>query len=116
GARTPPTLAFAGLFGVGISAALALMTGRAEDNFVPGLLINLVSLIVVVTSIIVRWPVIGVIVGVLSGDGMAWRRQRARRHVLTLATWLWAGFFALRLLVQAPMYFAGETQWLAATK
>lgn len=114
--RTPASLAFAGLFGVGVSAVLAMLTGRSEDNFLPGLLINVVSVVVLVTSIVIRWPFIGVIVGLLANEGTAWRDSLQKRRVLVLATWLWVGLFSARLLVQAPLYFSGQTEWLAATK
>jgi hypothetical protein len=113
--KTPATQAFAGLAGVGISAVLALMTGRAEDNFVPGLIINVVSVLVLLISIAVRWPLIGVIVGLLANDSH-WRQDANKRRVLYIATWLWVGLFSARLLVQAPLYFSSNTEWLAATK
>lgn len=113
--KTPATQAFAGLAGVGISAVLALMTGRAEDNFVPGLIINVVSVLVLLVSIAVRWPLIGVIVGLLANDPH-WRQDANKRRVLYIATWLWVGLFSARLLVQAPLYFSSNTEWLAATK
>jgi hypothetical protein len=92
------------------------MTGKAEDNFVPGLIINVVSVLVLLTSIAVRWPLIGVIVGLLTNELTEWREDRLKRRVLTVATWLWVGLFSARLLVQAPLYFAGQTEALAATK
>ena len=36
--------------------------------------------------------------------------------MLTLVTWLWAGFFALRLGVQVPLYFANLPEWQAVSK
>ncbi|MHC5796108.1 DUF3159 domain-containing protein [Lacisediminihabitans sp. FW035] len=114
--RTPLTQAFAGIVGIAISAVLALVTGRAENNFVPGILINIGSLVVLLVSIAVRWPLIGVVVGFLTNEGTAWKRDRAKRRVLFLATWLWAALFALRLAVEVPLYFAKETEWLAGTK
>lgn len=114
--RTPPALAFAGLFGVAFSAVLALLTGKPEDNFVPGLVINAGSVLVLLVSIAVRWPLIGIIVGALVGDFTGWRRIKSQRVVLTVATWMWAGMFGLRLAVQAPLYFSGATEVLAGTK
>ena len=114
--RTPLTQAFAGIAGIAISAVLALVTGRAENNFVPGILINIASLMVLLVSVAVRWPLIGVVVGFLTNEGTAWKKNRAKRRVLYLATWLWAGLFALRLVVEVPLYFAKATEWLAATK
>ena len=115
-ARTTMTSAIAGLIGIAISAAFALMTGRAADNFVPGLIVNVGSLVVLLVSLAVRWPLIGLIVGVLTGGGVEWRRDNAKRRMLTLVTWLWAGFFALRLGVQVPLYFANLPEWQAVSK
>ncbi|MES2094749.1 MAG: DUF3159 domain-containing protein [Actinomycetota bacterium] len=114
--RTPLTQALAGVLGIAISAVLALVTGRAENNFLPGIVINGVSLAVLLVSIAVRWPLIGVVVGFLTNDGTEWKRDRAKSRVLLFATWLWAGLFALRLAVELPLYFAKETAWLAGTK
>lgn len=114
--RTSASLAFAGLLGVGISAVLAMLTGRTEDNFLPGLIINVVSVVVLLTSIAIRWPFIGIIVGFLANEGTAWRQHAQKRRVLVMATWLWVGLFSARLLVQAPLYLSGQTEWLAATK
>jgi hypothetical protein len=115
-ARTTMTSAIAGLIGIAISAAFALMTGRAADNFVPGLLVNVGSLVVLLASLAVRWPLIGLIVGLLTGEGVDWRRDSAKRRVLYVVTWLWAGLFSLRLAVQVPLYFANVPEWQAAAK
>lgn len=114
--KSPVMTAVAGVLGIAVSAALALLTGRAEDNFVPGFVINAISVTVLLVSLAVRWPLIGVIVGLLTGEGAAWREDRAKRRVLTVATVLWVGMFALRLAVQVPLYFSGATEWLAGTK
>jgi hypothetical protein len=115
-ARTTMTSAIAGLIGIAISAAFALMTGRAADNFVPGLLVNVGSLVVLLVSLAVRWPLIGLIVGLLTGEGVDWRRDSAKRRVLYVVTWLWAALFSLRLAVQVPLYFANVPEWQAAAK
>ena len=114
--KTPLTQAFAGVFGVVLSAGLALFTGRAEDNFVLGLIINVASVVVLLVSLVIRWPLIGLIAGVLTNELTEWRKDKAKRRVLTVATWLWVGVFSLRLAVQAPLYFAGQTELLAAMK
>jgi hypothetical protein len=114
--RSPVMPAVTGLLGVAISAALALFTGRAEDNFLPGLIINGVSVVVLLVSIAVRWPLIGVIVGLLTGDATGWRSDRAKFRVVLVATWCWVGLFALRLGVQAPLYFAGQVAALGSMK
>jgi uncharacterized membrane protein len=65
--------------------------------------------------LLVRRPLIGVIVGLLTGDTQ-WRSDAAKRAVLTVVTWLWVALFAMRLGVQVPLYLAEQAGALAATK
>jgi len=113
--RQPVLSAIAGALGIAISAGLALLTGRAEDNFVPGLVINAVLVVVMLTSIAIRRPFIGVLVGLLVGDP-GWRSDRAKYKVALIATVLWALLPALRLIVELPLYLASATDALAIAK
>jgi hypothetical protein len=114
--RSPWTPAVAGIVGIGLSAGLALLTGRAEDNFVPGFIINAVFLVGLIVSLAVRWPIIGVIASLITGEGSGWRTDRAKFRVAVIATLLWCGLFAVRLGVELPLYFTGQTQALAGLK
>lgn len=114
--RGPIPQAVAGLLGIALSAVLALISGRAVDNFLPGIIINSVSILVLLVSLAARWPLIGVIVGLLTSEGGAWRDDRAKRRVLTLATWLWVLLFAIRLAVEVPLFVAGEAALLGGLK
>lgn len=114
--RQPWTSAVAGVVGIGLSAGLALITGRSEDNFVLGFLINAVFLVALLTSIAVRWPLVGVIASLITGEGSGWRGDKARFRVALIASVLWAGLFALRLGVELPLYFAGNVAALATLK
>jgi hypothetical protein len=101
---------------LGVSAGLALLTGRAEDNFVVGFVINAVFLVALVLSLVVRRPLVGVIASLLTGDGASWRGDRARLRVAVIGTFLWCGLFALRLAVELPLYFLGNAAGLATAK
>lgn len=114
--RTPLTQALAGVFGIVLSAFLAVVSRSAEGNFIPGIFINISSLIVLLGSIAIRWPLIGVVVGFLTNEGTAWRRDVAKRRVLFLATWLWAALFALRLAVEVPLFLAKQVELLGVAK
>ena len=114
--RTPWTSALAGVIGLALSAGLALITGRAEDNFVLGFFINGAFLLALLVSLAVRWPLIGVIVSLIRSEGSAWREDRAKFRVALIATVLWCGLFALRLGVELPLYFAGNAAALATLK
>ncbi|MFN4000807.1 DUF3159 domain-containing protein [Microcella sp.] len=113
--RSPIVPAVVGLVGIALSAGLALWTGRAEENFLLGFIINGVWLVALLVSLAVRRPLIGVITALLTGDH-AWRADAAKRSVLTITTWLWVGLFTLRLGVQVPLYLAEQAAALAATK
>jgi hypothetical protein len=114
--RQPWTSAVAGVLGIGLSAGLALLTGRTEDNFVFGFIVNGVFLVALLVSLAVRWPLIGVIASLITGEGTSWRQDRAKVKVAIIATVLWCGLFAVRLGVELPLYFAGNTQALATLK
>jgi hypothetical protein len=114
--RQPLRSALTGILVAAVTAALALITGRSEDSFVPGIIINAVSLLVLLATLIARWPLVGLIVGAISGDLGGWRSDPPKRRVLTVTTWFWVGLFALRLGVEVPLYLAGETAWLAVAK
>jgi hypothetical protein len=104
GARSSLSSTIAGGVLLAISAVLVLITGRAVTNFLPGIGINAVGLVVMLVSIIVRWPLVGLVVGLLFGDATGWRNDAAKRRILTIATWLWVGMFAVRLALELPLY------------
>jgi hypothetical protein len=108
--------AIAGLIGVGVSAGLALFTGRAEDNFLVGIVINAVCLVILLISLIARRPLIGIIAGLLVGDPGGYRTDKAKFRVVLVATWCWVGLFAARLGFELPLYFAGQTELLGSVK
>jgi uncharacterized protein DUF3159 len=117
--KTPVTQALAGLIGVGISAILALITGRGEDNFLLGIWTNAAYAAGILISMLVRWPIIGVAAGYLMGDGVAWRGDKRKFRVMQALTFFWFLLFAARLLVQVPLYLAhtdAATSALALTK
>lgn len=110
--RTPVTQAFSGVIGIVVGVAWAWWSGRAQDFFAGGLLANVGYLLAMVVSIAVRWPAVGVVVGLLRGEDSAWRTDPERAHErrrFVWATWVMAGVFALRLAVQVPLYLAGES-------
>ncbi len=110
------TQAVGGLIGIAISAVLALLTGKAEDFYLPGFWTNGAYGAVLLVSALVGWPLIGLAVGFLMGEGIAWRNDPSKRRVMTILTLCWTGLFVLRLAVQLPLYFAGNVEWLGATK
>lgn len=111
--RRPLTQALAGIVGVGISAWFANTTGKAEDFYLPGFITNAAYIAVMVTSIVLRWPIAGLLFGFIRNEGLEWRKDPARLRAYRLGTWVIIVVLALRLVVQVPLYLMG-TEGLTA--
>jgi hypothetical protein len=107
------------LFGIGLGAFFAWRAARGGGDageqalayFLPGLLYNLGYAVVMVLTIAIRWPLVGFLVGSVTGDPTAWH---ADRHVVRLCsrlTWLLALPCLVRVVVQGPIYLAGRNGW-----
>lgn len=114
--KSPPSAAIGGLVAAAAAAALALWTGRGEDNFVPGLLTNAAYGTAMLVSALVGWSLIGLAVGFLMGEGTAWRKDRRKRRAFLWLGIAWAALFYARLAVQLPLYLAGEVTALGTLK
>ncbi|MGY1653277.1 DUF3159 domain-containing protein [Geodermatophilus sp. SYSU D01119] len=53
--------AFSGLFGVAVAVAIAAASGQARNYFVPGIIRNAVIGVVLLGSVPLRWPLVGVL-------------------------------------------------------
>ena len=108
-AREPLTQAISGVVGIGIGAWIASRTGNASDVFVPSILKNTASAAALVVSVLVRWPLVGLIVGPVTGEMLAWRQDPARYAAYRLVTWIWVAMFLVRLAFQVPLWLADQT-------
>jgi hypothetical protein len=116
GARSNLSSAVTGAVLLAITAVLTLITGRAVNNFVPGILINAAGFVAMLVSILVRWPLVGLVVGLLFGDVEGWRKDAVKRRILTIATWFWVALFAIRLAIEVPLYFADNVTALGIVR
>ena len=115
--RKPLSQAIGGLIGIGIASFLAFRDGGSgRDYFLTGFATNLIYLVPLAISVIVRWPLIGVLAGFLLSEKTAWRKDKYQMRVFTAATLLWVGIFSARLLVQWPLYLADNLGALATAR
>ena len=114
--KQPVSAALGGLIATVAAAVLALLTGRAEDNFVWGFFTNGLYGAAFLVSALVGWPLIGLAVGFLMQEGTAWRADKRKRRVFFWLSIAWAGLFAARLIVQLPLYFSGDVTALGTLK
>jgi Protein of unknown function (DUF3159) len=105
-----------GFVGVLISAWVANRTGNAEDVYLPGLLMNLGYGALYLITVLIRWPLFGVLYGVITQTGTAWRKDPAMLKGFSRATMVFVGLFAIRLIVQVPLYLTESLNALGIAK
>ncbi|GAA5055343.1 DUF3159 domain-containing protein [Nocardia callitridis] len=114
--RSPVQPAISGFIGVGVCALIAYRMGEAKGFFLFGIYTSLVYAGVFVVSMVVRWPLVGVIWGALNGHGTSWRADRPVVRLYDLATSAWVVVFGARYLVQSQLYDSDHTGWLAVAR
>lgn len=102
-----PRAVLLGLLGVALAAGVALWTGRAVDFFLVQMVGNAASALAWAVSIVVRWPLLGLVVGVALGQRARWRRDPDLLRGYQRASWVWVAQYLVRLVVLVPLYLAG---------
>jgi hypothetical protein len=114
--RKTLTQAIVGALAIALAAFLALREGgQAADYFVPGFITNASYGTVMLLSVLIGRPIMGYIAQLLFGI-KDWRQEKRTYRRLRLVTLIWVGFFAARLSVQLPLYFAGLVEALALSR
>lgn len=108
--------AISGLFGVGLAAFIAYRTGEARGFHLPSLIYSTVLGLAFLVSVLVRWPLVGVVWHGINGQGQAWRSDSRLLRAYTFATLLWTVVFAARVVVQGWLYNADEETWLGVAR
>lgn len=114
--RDPLGQAAAGFVGLAFSAWWASRNQNPGDIYVPGMLTNLAYGTAFFVSILVRWPLLGIAMGLLTREGTAWRKDPVLRRTYAAASWIWVLLYFGKVAVQAPMYFAGAVELQGITK
>jgi hypothetical protein len=117
--RTTTQFVLNSLVGIGIGALFAWRAARgggdANDQalayFLPGILYNAAYSVLMVFTILIRWPIVGFMVGGVTGDPTGWREDRAVVRLCSRLTWLLVLPCVVRVAVQAPVYLAGRKGW-----
>lgn len=92
-----------------LAAFIALKTGRAANFFLLQLLSNAASALAWAASIVIRWPLLGVVVGTLLGQKTRWRKDPALLRAYSRASWVWVlGQYTVRVVVYGTLWFSGQ--------
>jgi hypothetical protein len=105
------------LFGIGIGWLFVTISARnggsADDQalayFLPGIIYNAGYTVLLSLTCLVGWPLVGFMVGSVTGDPTAWHRDRQIVRLCTTLTWLLVVPCLVRVVVQAPIWFAGRS-------
>ncbi len=108
-----PVRVVGALLVVAVAAFVAYATGSAVAYFWPLVLANFASALAFAFSILIRWPLLGVIVGPIVGTGMRWRQDPDLLRAYSRASWLWVLLNIIRGVVQIPL-IQGEDLWALA--
>jgi hypothetical protein len=115
--RRPVTQLLGSLVAIGIAIALTLRPGgQAQDFYLKDFWINGAYGAALLFSILIRFPLVGVLVGFLTNQGLNWRKEPRKVRYFDLVTLLWVGLFATRLAVELPLYFSGNVVILGFVK
>jgi hypothetical protein len=104
------------LVGIGIGAFFAWRSARGGGDaneqalayFLPGLVYNGAYAVLMVFSTVVRWPVVGFMVGSVAGDPTEWHRDPQVVRLCRNLTLMLALPCMVRVAVQLPLYLAGK--------
>lgn len=114
--------AISGLLGVGVAALIAGATGEARNFFLPQLWSTALFTVACFGSILLRWPLIGLIAEflfpttALRDDPKAWRRTRRFLRTYTWLTVLWGAVYLARMLVQGWFYLQDQVELLGTAR
>jgi hypothetical protein len=110
------------LVGIGIGwffVHLAASRGGSADDqalayFLPGLLYNTGYAVVMGMTCVTGWPLVGFMIGSVTGDPTAWHGNRQVVRLCTRLTWLLVLPCAVRAVVQGPIWLAGHSGSMSA--
>lgn len=110
------------LFGIAIAWVFVRFAGRAgasEDEqalafFLPGILWSSVYSILIAASCLTRWPLVGFMLGGVTGDPTAWHDDRQIVRLCSRLTWVLGLPGMVGVALQGPVWLAGWSGTIAA--
>ncbi len=113
------------LFGIAIAAVFAIRAAGKEGAtaeeigrafFTPGLIYNAGYSVVIILTILIGWPIVGFMVGGVTGEPTAWHQDKALVKLCSRLTWLLVLPCLIRLAVQFPLWLNYEVGLLGTAK
>ncbi|GIZ99077.1 membrane protein [Tsukamurella sp. TY48] len=122
--RTSIQPAISGFFGVAVCVAIALLVGGSgRGYYLYGIVMQAVFAVVFAVSIVVRWPLVGVLWHLFDerskqavDGGHDWRADRRQYRGFVWLTVLWIAMFTVRFVVQLVLYLNDDVNWLGVAR
>ena len=116
--------AISGLVSVGICLIWVWTSRQPLNYYIPGFITNAVYSVLLAISLIVRVPALGLVIESIrkmpTENFGAWLHEwldyKPLKRAYMYVTGLWIGVFALRLILQVPLYLAKRFVWLGAVR
>jgi hypothetical protein len=105
--------AFAGMGSVALAIALALLLGRSEGFFIPGIVNGGITIALALVSLLIRKPMVAWTSYLARRWPLDWYWHTQVRPAYTEVTLLWTLFFVLRLWWQVALLQGHNTSQLA---
>jgi hypothetical protein len=121
--RSTPQFVLNAIFGIGIGWVFVRIAasrgGDADDQalayFLPGILYNAGYSAVFLFTCLIGWPLVGFMVGSVTGDPTAWHQDKQVVRLCTKLTLLLALPCILRVVAQAPIWLAAHADTISAS-
>ena len=114
--RESPGAAVAGLVVAALCATVAALVGEARAFFLPTMVLPILFATAYAVSLAVRRPLMGLIVGPLSGGPRGWREHQSLRRLYTASTVVGMGLAGVNLAVRIVFYIADQPAALAVVQ
>jgi intracellular septation protein A len=98
---------------VAVSGLIATATGHEADFYLMQVLRSLLLAAILLASLAVGRPLVGVIVGPVIG-GPSWRQDPILRRAYWQCTAIWAGIALARTMLKVPLYVSNSVVGLGA--
>ena len=116
--------AISGLVSIAICLIWVWTSHQARDYYMMGFITNAVYGVLLAISLIVRVPALGLVIESIrkmpTENFGAWLHEwldyRPLKRAYMYVTGLWIGVFALRLVLQVPLYLTNHVVWLGTVR
>jgi len=115
--RSSVQFAMNAIVGIGIGWLFVTMSARSGGSksdqalayFLPGIIYNTGYSVLLAFTCLIGWPLVGFMVGSVTGDVTAWHRDRQVVKLCSRLTWVLVAPCIVRVAIQAPIWLSAKS-------